>query len=150
MMIKLKKEWNDVEKTSKELCRQFNIWRLSNLKITYGTGRTVEEIFGLPYTSSSSFAAIWNCQAEAVYKWSDEWKFEGLHIVIFKIVFCFDKDVVLDDVIRISDRLPDGIPAYYMFDKDNQLTGEKESPSDNKDRWEYLLENNVYPLTDRM
>ena len=53
-------------------------------------------------------------------------------------------------MIRISDRLPDGIPAYYMFDKDNQLTGEKESPSDNKDRWEYLLENNVYPLTDRM
>lgn len=44
-MIKLKKEWNDVEKTSKELCRQFNIWRLSNLKITHGTGRTVEEIF---------------------------------------------------------------------------------------------------------
>ena len=67
-----------------------------------------------------------------------------------KIVFCFDKDVVLDDILRISDRLPDGIPAYYMFDKDNQLTGEKESPSDNKDRWEYLLENNVYPLTDRM
>ena len=57
---------------------------------------------------------------------------------------------LLLDVMRISDRLPDGIPAYYMFDKDNKLTGEKESPSDNKDRWEYLLENNVYPLTDRM
>ena len=80
MMIKLKKEWNDVEKTSKELCRQFNIWRLSNIKITHGTGRTVEEIFGFPYTSSSSFAAIWNCQAEAVYKWFDEWRFEGLAV----------------------------------------------------------------------
>ena len=80
MRIKLKKEWNDVEKTSKELCRQFNIWRLSNLKITHGTGRTVEEIFGFPYTSSSSFAAIWNCQAEAVYKWFDEWRFEGLAV----------------------------------------------------------------------
>lgn len=78
MTMKLKKEWNDVEKTSKELCRQFNAWRLSNLEITYGTGRTVEEIFGFPYTSSSSFAAIWNCQAEAVYKWSNEWRFEGL------------------------------------------------------------------------
>ena len=80
MTMKLKKEWNDVEKTSKELCGQFNAWRLSNLKITYGTGRTVEEIFGFPYTSSSSFAAIWNCQAEAVYKWSDEWRFEGLAV----------------------------------------------------------------------
>ena len=80
MTMKLKKEWNDVEKTSKELCGQFNAWRLSNLKITYGTGRTVEEIFGFPYTSSSSFTAIWNCQAEAVYKWSDEWRFEGLAV----------------------------------------------------------------------
>lgn len=79
-IMKLKKKWNDVEKTSKELCRQFNIWRLSNIRITYGTGRTVEEIFGLPYTSSSSFAAIWNCQAEAVYKWSDEWRFEALAV----------------------------------------------------------------------
>lgn len=37
-----------------------------------GNGRTVEDIFGFPYTSSSCFAAIWNCQAEAVYKWSEE------------------------------------------------------------------------------
>ena len=68
--MKLKKEWKDVEKTSKELYRRFNIWRLSNIHITHGNGRTVEEMFGFPYTSSSSFAAIWNCQAEAVYKWS--------------------------------------------------------------------------------
>ena len=26
------------------------------------------------------YAAIWNCQAEALYKWADEWRFEGLAV----------------------------------------------------------------------
>ena len=78
--MKLKKEWNDVEKTSKELMRLFNSWRISNLRITKGRGNTLEETFGFPYTSSSDYAAIWNCQAEALYKWADEWRFEGLAV----------------------------------------------------------------------
>lgn len=80
MIMKLKAEWNDVEKTSKELMMLFNSWRLSNLRILRGKGRTLEDIFGLPYTSSGEYAAIWNCQGEAVYKWSDEWKFECLTV----------------------------------------------------------------------
>ena len=80
MIMKLKAEWNDIEKTSKELMRLFNIWRISNLRITRGKGKTPEDIFGFPYTSSSDYAAIWNCQAEAIYKWADEWRFEGLAV----------------------------------------------------------------------
>lgn len=56
--MKLKTEWNDVEKTTNELLQLFNRWRISNLRITYGSGRTLEDIFGLPYTSSSDYAAI--------------------------------------------------------------------------------------------
>ena len=80
MIMKLKNEWNDVEKTSKELMRLFNSWRISNLRITKGRGNTLEETFGFPYTSSSDYAAIWNCQALALYKWADEWRFEGLAV----------------------------------------------------------------------
>lgn len=78
--MKLKRDWKDVEKTENELIKLFRNWRLSNLHITHGNGRTVDDIFGFPYTSSSSFSAIWNCQAEAVYKWSEEWRFEGLAV----------------------------------------------------------------------
>ncbi len=77
--MKLLAEWKDVERTSKELIRVFAIWRLSNLRITVGRG-SLENIFGFPYTSSSDYAAIWNCQGEAVYKWSPEWRFEALAV----------------------------------------------------------------------
>ena len=78
--MKLKKEWNNVEKTARELLRLFNSWRILNLRITRGRDRTLEDTFGFPYTSSSEYAAIWNCQAEAEYKWSPEWKFEALAV----------------------------------------------------------------------
>lgn len=78
--MKLKTEWKDVEKTTKELEKLFNNWRFSNLRIVRGNGKNIEEIFGFPYTSSSDYAAIWNCQAEAVYKWSEEWRFKGLAV----------------------------------------------------------------------
>ena len=79
-MIKLKKEWDNVEDRKKEIIRLFNIWRMSNLKLTKGSGRTAEDIFGFPYTSTDGMAAIWNCNAEAVYKYSSEWRFEGLAV----------------------------------------------------------------------
>ena len=78
--MKLKTEWKNVEKITDELIKLFRNWRPSNLRITYGNGKTDEEIFGFPYTSSSDYAAIWNCQAEAVYKWSEEWRFECLAV----------------------------------------------------------------------
>ena len=55
-------------------------WWKKNLVLTHGSGRTVEEIFGLPYTSSSDYAAVWNCQAEAYYKGNPNWWFEGCAI----------------------------------------------------------------------
>lgn len=78
--MRLKTEWTDVEKTTKALLRIFNRWHMSNLRVTRGSGNTLEETFGFPYTSSGDCAAIWNCQAEAHYTWSEEWLFEGLAV----------------------------------------------------------------------
>lgn len=78
--MKLKQEWKDVEKTTKQLERLFRKWYISNVDIIRGDGKTIEDVFGFPYTSSSEFAAIWNCQADARYRWDREWRFEGLAV----------------------------------------------------------------------
>ena len=72
--------YNDVEKVEKKAIRAFERWYKANLTIIHGSGRNVEEIFGLPYTSSSDWAAIWNCQAEAYLNSDPQWKFRCLAI----------------------------------------------------------------------
>lgn len=78
--MKLKKEWNDVECTTKELLRIFGRWYKSNLRITQGSGSTLDTLFGFPYESSGEYAAIWNTNAEAFYRKELEWQFEGLAV----------------------------------------------------------------------
>lgn len=48
--------------------------------VTRGTGKTLEELFGLPYTSSGAYAAKWNCQANAHYKNNPNMLFECVAI----------------------------------------------------------------------
>ena len=61
------------------------------------------------------------------------------------IIFCFDKDVTKEELEKLADRFPDGVPLFYMFDEDNILN-EHESPSDNPTKWQYMIENNIYKL----
>lgn len=49
-----------------------------NLRLDYGSGNTVEEIYGLPYTSTSDFAAKWNVQAGAHYRNNPQMEFDGV------------------------------------------------------------------------
>ena len=51
-----------------------------NLVVTHGYGKDVEEIFGLPYTSTSDFAAIWNTNASAHYNGNPQLHFDGVAI----------------------------------------------------------------------
>ena len=78
------KDWfpieNDVDATEKKVVKAFNRWYKANLTITHGEGKDVYEIFGLPYTSSSDYAGIWNCQAEAYLNSDPQWYFNGLAI----------------------------------------------------------------------
>lgn len=61
------------------------------------------------------------------------------------IIFCFDKDVTKNELEKLADRFPDGVPLFYMYDEDNILN-EHESPSDNPTKWQYMVEHNVYKL----
>ena len=60
-------------------------------------------------------------------------------------IFAFDKDVQEDELKSIADMFIDGISVYAIIDKDNILE-EKESPSDNVDKWRHLSKNNVYKI----
>ena len=50
-----------------------------------------------------------------------------------------------NELEKLADRFPDGVPLFYMYDEDNILN-EHESPSDNPTKWQYMVEHNVYKL----
>ena len=57
--MKFKKEWTEAE--HKAVINALSKWERSNLTITHGNReRTVEDTYGLPYTSSSGCAMLSN------------------------------------------------------------------------------------------
>ena len=60
-------------------------------------------------------------------------------------LFCYDEDVDEEQLKGISDMFLDGIPVYAIIDKDHILDN-KESPSDNPEKFKYLITNNIYSL----
>ena len=91
------KEWfdimHDVEEVSDQAIKAFTNWYKRNITITHGSGRDVEEIFGLPYTSSTDWAGLWNCQADAYLNEDPQWKFECLAVSEdMEILAVFDRE----------------------------------------------------------
>ena len=62
-----------------------------------------------------------------------------------QIIFAYDKDISEEEIKDIADRFVDGVPVYAIIDKDN-LLNEKESPSDDVNKWVHLVRNNVYRI----
>lgn len=62
-----------------------------------------------------------------------------------QIIFAFDKDVNKFEIEEIANKFPDGVPVYYLYDENNILD-DKESPSDNPIKWEYLVKNCIYKV----
>lgn len=62
-----------------------------------------------------------------------------------QIVLALDKDVKKIEIEELANRFADGIPIYYIYDEDNILD-EKESPTDDPKKWEYLKSNNIYRI----
>lgn len=62
-----------------------------------------------------------------------------------QIVFAYDKDIQEDTLNSIADRFVEGVPIYAIIDKDG-LLGEKESPSDDVNKWLQLIRNNIYKI----
>ena len=60
-------------------------------------------------------------------------------------VFAFDKDVDEDELKSIADMFMDGISVFAIIDKDNILS-EKESPSDEPNKWVQLATNHIYQI----
>lgn len=62
-----------------------------------------------------------------------------------QIIFAYDKDISEEALHNIAEQFIEGVPVYAIIDKDNILK-EKESPSDNVDKWMHLVHNNVYAI----
>lgn len=60
-------------------------------------------------------------------------------------IFAYDADVQEEELNSIANMFMDGISVYAIIDKENIL-GEKESPSDNPDKWTKLIANHVYKI----
>lgn len=60
-------------------------------------------------------------------------------------IFAYDSDVEEEELQSIADMFLNGIPIYAIIDKEHILE-EKESPSDNPDKWYRLVTNHVYQL----
>lgn len=61
------------------------------------------------------------------------------------IIFVFDKDVEKEELDSIAKRFIDEVEIYALIDKDDILS-EKESPTDNIEKFEQLLNKNIYKL----
>ena len=61
-------------------------------------------------------------------------------------IFAYDKDVKEDELQEIASMFMEGISVYAIIDKDNILD-EKESPSDNVDKWNILVKNHIYQIS---
>lgn len=62
-----------------------------------------------------------------------------------KICFCFDKDIDEETLKNIANMFIDGVSIFAVIDKDNILD-DKQSPSDDVDKWMYMIKNNVYKI----
>ena len=56
------------------------------------------------------------------------------------VIFLFDKDVVQEELELLANRFIDSVPLYAVIDNDNILD-EKESPTDNPDKFQRLIQN---------
>ena len=87
---------------------------------------------------------ICNCVATGGKKVSQA-QIDMLSRLCVEIVFCFDKDVEQSEIEELADRFIESVKIYALIDKKNIL-GEKESPSDNPDKFEKLLSENKYRI----
>lgn len=70
---------------------------------------------------------------------------EMLSRLCVELVFCFDKDISLAQLESIASKFPDGVKISAMLDRINVLS-EKESPTDNEDKFFKLLEECVVTI----
>lgn len=60
-------------------------------------------------------------------------------------IFAFDKDVDEKELQEIASMFIDSVSVYAIIDRDNILN-DKESPSDDPEKWHKLVENHIYQI----
>lgn len=120
-------------------------------QIIYGLNKTYD------YIQQKRYVYLFESEKAVMQLWSYGYKNAGatggkkisqqqIDILVrlgVDLIFCFDQDVEEEEIKEIINRFPEGVPIYYMYDKD-KILDKKESPSDNPYKWEQLLKNNVY------
>lgn len=108
MKTDLLKEWN--EKQTRVAREFFRDWWRNNLIFKAGTNSgSIDDRFGLAYTSSSNFAALWNTNSEYVYKFIQGYSFRGIAITTDNIVIAYfdwiedDSDFIIVPIGKIKE-----------------------------------------------
>lgn len=122
-------------------------------KIVYGLDKTIEYIkmekCVYVLESEKAVLQLWSygyCNSGSLGgKRPSKYQIDLLARLGVPIILCLDKDVKKSEVEEIANLFPNGIPIYYMYDEDDILE-DKESPSDSKDKWTHLVNNNIYKI----
>lgn len=64
-------------------------------------------------------------------------------------VIALDQGIDIEEIKRVTSVFPNNMPVHYIFDEDGILE-DKQSPSDNFEKFQYLLKNNIYKMEDRI
>ena len=121
-------------------------------KVLYGLDKAVEYIKekGYCYVVEAEKGVLqlftmgyYNCVATGGKKISRIQKNKLMSLGV-DLIFCFDKDVTKEEVEKISEGFY-GVNVYMMYDKDGILD-EKESPSDNPQKWLHLVNNGIIKI----
>ena len=114
-------------------------------KILYGLHKAINFIrkYGVVYVGESEkfvlqmySMGIYNCVSTGGKKITRQQK-KKLSSLGVKVIFCYDKDVTKEELYDMTNNMEN---IYMVIDKDNILN-KKESPSDNKEKWEQLKNN---------
>ena len=123
-------------------------------KIIYGLNKT------LPYINRTGRIYVGEAEKFVLELWShgvrntggtggkelSQYQIDMLIRIGVEVIFCFDEDVTKEELELLAERFPNGMPLYYMFDEEKKLLHEHESPSDNPEIWDYMVEHNIYKL----
>jgi len=121
-------------------------------KILYGLDKSIKYIkeTGFVYVGESEKFVLqlfnmgyYNCVSTGGKKISRIQKNKLCSLGV-NLVFCFDKDVLKEEIKAMAEYFK-GINIYMMYDKDNILDV-KESPSDDRSKFEYLNNNCILKI----
>lgn len=122
-------------------------------QILYGLYKT------LPYIKNKNRVFITEAEKGVMQLWNagyyeavatggkkiSKYQIDKLTRLCVPLYFVFDKDVKQDELKEIAERFISEVEVYALIDK-NGILSEKESPTDEMEKFEQLLKNNVYRL----